>query len=150
MIILGEPQAGRVSITSGKFTSARRTLWHRVRFQLGVALLFAVLLPYAIRYPFDAAAHDLRALNNSLIGTFFALIAGYYAFRRMSHYPGVRSSYHILPSFAASYGFALAVFFFARLDYSRLHFFFSFLLAAFWSATASNISSRTWTASRIR
>jgi lipopolysaccharide/colanic/teichoic acid biosynthesis glycosyltransferase len=121
-----------VSITTGKFTSARRTLWHRVRFQLGVALLLAVLIPYGIRYPFDAASGDLRALNNSLIGTLVALIAGYYAFRRMSHYPGVRASYHILPSFAASYGTALAVFFFARLDYSRLYFFFSFLLASFW------------------
>jgi lipopolysaccharide/colanic/teichoic acid biosynthesis glycosyltransferase len=121
-----------VSIVTGKFTSARRTLWHRVRFQLGVALLLAVLIPYGIRYPFDAASGDLRALNNSLIGTLVALIAGYYAFRRMSHYPGVRASYHILPSFAASYGSALAVFFFARLDYSRLYFFFSFLLASFW------------------
>jgi lipopolysaccharide/colanic/teichoic acid biosynthesis glycosyltransferase len=121
-----------VSITSGKFTSARRTLWHRVRFQLGIALLLAVLIPYGIRYPFDAASGDLRALNNSLIGTLVALVAGYYAFRRMSHYPGVRASYHILPSFAASYGAALAVFFFARLDYSRLYFLFSFLLASFW------------------
>lgn len=121
-----------MSITSGKFTSARRTLWHRVRFQLGIALLLAVLIPYAIRYPFDAASHDLRALNRSLIGTFVALVAGYYAFRRMSHYPGVRASYHILPSFAASYGTALAVFFFGRLDYSRLYFLFSFLLASFW------------------
>jgi len=121
-----------LALTSAKFTSARRTLWHRVRFQLGVGLLLAVLLPYAVRYPFDAPAGDLAALNDSLIGTTLALIAGYYAFRRMSHYPGVRASYHILPSFSASYGAALAVFFFARLDYSRLHFFFSFVLAAFW------------------
>jgi lipopolysaccharide/colanic/teichoic acid biosynthesis glycosyltransferase len=121
-----------VAITTGKFTSARRTIWHRVRFQLGVALLLAVLVPYAIRYPFDARASDLRALDNSLIGTLLALVAGYYAFRRMSHYPGVRASYHILPSFAASYGLVLAIFFFARLDYSRLYFLFSFLLASFW------------------
>jgi lipopolysaccharide/colanic/teichoic acid biosynthesis glycosyltransferase len=50
----------------------------------------------------------------------------------MSHYPGVRASYHILPSFAASYGAVLAVFFFSRLGYSRLHFSVSFLLAGFW------------------
>jgi lipopolysaccharide/colanic/teichoic acid biosynthesis glycosyltransferase len=74
----------------------------------------------------------LRALNNSLVGAFVGLVAGYYAFRRMSHYPGVRASYHILPSFAASYGSVLAVFFFARLDYSRLYFLISFLLASSW------------------
>jgi lipopolysaccharide/colanic/teichoic acid biosynthesis glycosyltransferase len=121
-----------VSINSGKFTSGRRTLWHRVRFQLGIGLLLAVLIPYGVRYPFDAAGGDLRALDNSLIGTLLALVAGYYAFRRMSHYPGVRASYHILPSFAASYGLMLAVFFFVRLDYSRLYFLISFLLAACW------------------
>jgi lipopolysaccharide/colanic/teichoic acid biosynthesis glycosyltransferase len=121
-----------VALTSAKITSARRTLWHRMRFQLGVGLLLAVFLPWAVRYPFDAPAGDLVALNDSVAGTIFALVAGWYAFRRMSHYPGVRASYHILPSFAASYGTVLAVFFFARLDYSRLHFFFSFLLAALW------------------
>ena len=119
-------------MTSGKLTSARRSLWHRVRFQLGVGLLLAILAPYGARYPFDSAAGDLTALNYSLVGTTVALVAGYYAFRRVSHYPGVRASYHILPSFAASYGAVLAVFFFARLDYSRLHFSVSFLLAGFW------------------
>lgn len=119
-------------ISSARFTSARRTLWHRVRFQLGIGLILAVLLPYAARYPFDVTAGDLRALNNSLVGTLLALIGGYYAFRRMTYYPGVRASYHILPSFSASYGAVLAVFFFARWDYSRLSFLFSFLLAALW------------------
>jgi lipopolysaccharide/colanic/teichoic acid biosynthesis glycosyltransferase len=118
-------------MTSGKLTSARRSLWHRVRFQLGIGLFLAVLLPYAVRYPFEKTP-DLGALTNSLTGTMIGLVAGYYAFRRMSHYPGVRASYHILPSFAVSYGVILAVFFFARLDYSRLHFFVSFLLAAAW------------------
>jgi lipopolysaccharide/colanic/teichoic acid biosynthesis glycosyltransferase len=46
----------------------------------------------------------------------------------MAQYPGVKAAYHIFPSFAASYGSVLAVFFFARLDYSRLHFVCSFLV----------------------
>lgn len=121
-----------MSMTHGRLTSARRSLWHRVRFQLGMGLLLAVLIPYLVRYPFDAATEDLTALNNSLAATFIALVAGYYAFRRISQYPGVRASYHILPSFAAFYGAVLAAFFFARLDYSRLHFLVSFLLAGFW------------------
>lgn len=120
-----------MTVTS-KISSARRTLWHRIRFQLGIGLLLAVLVPYAIRYHFDIGAGDLAALNNSLIATTLALTAGYYAFRRVSHYPGVRASYHILPTFAATYGAALAVFFFLRLNYSRLHFLGSFLLCTFW------------------
>lgn len=131
--VLWERQRVRV-IISARFTSARRTLWHRIRFQLGVGLLLAVLIPYAARYPFDVAkgAIDFSALDNSLFGTLLALVGGYYAFRRMTYYPGVRASYHIIPSFAASYGLVLAIFFFARLDYSRLSFLFSFLLAACW------------------
>jgi lipopolysaccharide/colanic/teichoic acid biosynthesis glycosyltransferase len=119
-------------ITSARFTSSRRTLWHRIRFQLGVGLLLAVLIPYVARYPLEATAGDLRALNNSLAGTLIALIGGYYAFRRMTHYPGVRASYHIIPSFAASYGLILVVFFFGRFDYSRLTFLGSFVLGVFW------------------
>jgi lipopolysaccharide/colanic/teichoic acid biosynthesis glycosyltransferase len=132
LILSGAADGLRVAITNGKFTSARRTIWHRVRFQYGVALLVAVLIPYGVRYPYEAAVRDLRALDASLIGTLVALTAGYYAFRRTVNYPGVRASYHILPSFAASYGLMLAVFFFGRLDYSRLYFLFSFLLASVW------------------
>ena len=120
-----------MTVTS-KITSTRRTLWHRIRFQLGIGLLAAVLIPYAIRYQFDIRAGDLAALNDSLIATTLALIAGYYAFRRVSHYPGVRASYHIFPTFAATYGVALAVFFFLRLNYSRLHFLGSFVVCVGW------------------
>jgi lipopolysaccharide/colanic/teichoic acid biosynthesis glycosyltransferase len=120
-----------VTVTS-KITNTRRSLWHRVRFQFGIGLLAAVLIPYAIRYHFDTRAGDLAALNDSLIATTLALTAGYYAFRRVSHYPGVRASYHILPTFAATYGVALAVFFFLRLNYSRLHFLSSFILCVGW------------------
>jgi lipopolysaccharide/colanic/teichoic acid biosynthesis glycosyltransferase len=115
-----------------KLASARRSLWHRVRFQLGIGLLLAVILPYALRFQLEPPGSDVASLHNSLLGTLAALISGYYAFRRVSHYPGVRASYHILPSFAVAYLLALAVFFFARLEYSRLHFVGSFLLCVFW------------------
>jgi len=115
-----------------KLASARRSLWHRVRFQLGIGMLLAVILPYALRFQFEPPGGDVDSLHNSLLGTLAALVGGYYAFRRVSHYPGVRASYHILPSFAVAYLLALAVFFFARLDYSRLHFVGSFLLCVVW------------------
>ena len=121
-----------MAIPAGKFASARRTLWHRVRLQLGVGLLLAVIIPYLVRFRQEYAQPDLDSLNNSLVGTIVALIGGYYAFRRVSHYPGVRASYHILPTFAVSYGMVLVAFFFARLDYSRLHFLTSFMLCVFW------------------
>jgi lipopolysaccharide/colanic/teichoic acid biosynthesis glycosyltransferase len=57
---------------------------------------------------------------------------GYFAFRRMSFYPGVRVAHSILPAFAASYGIVLVLVFLARLDYSRLHFTASFLICIAW------------------
>jgi lipopolysaccharide/colanic/teichoic acid biosynthesis glycosyltransferase len=117
---------------SGKFRNSRRTVWNRARFQLGIGLLLAVLLPWAARVNLAVEELEYRGLQNSLVGTTIALILGYLGFRRLAHYPGVRASYHILPSYAASYGLVLAIFFFARLDYSRLHFFASFLLCVFW------------------
>jgi lipopolysaccharide/colanic/teichoic acid biosynthesis glycosyltransferase len=115
-----------------KLASARRSLWHRIRFQLGIGILLAVILPYGFRFQLEPAGGDVDSLHNSLLGTLAALLGGYYAFRRVSHYPGVRASYHILPSFAVAYLLALAVFFFARLEYSRLHFVGSFLLCVVW------------------
>jgi lipopolysaccharide/colanic/teichoic acid biosynthesis glycosyltransferase len=126
-----------VAIPAGKFAHARRTLWHRIRLQLGVGLLLAVVIPYLVRLrqeigPAGVGQPDLESLNNSLVGTIAALVGGYYAFRRVSYYPGVRASYHIFPTFAISYGLVLVAFFFARLDYSRLHFLTSFMLCVFW------------------
>jgi lipopolysaccharide/colanic/teichoic acid biosynthesis glycosyltransferase len=121
-----------VSIQSGKFASARTTIWNRVLFQLGVGLLLAVLLPWAVRVQFAIEELELRILPNSVFGTVVALLGGYYGFRRLSRYPGVRASYNILPSFAVSYGLVLAGFFFLRLEYSRLHFVASFVICIFW------------------
>lgn len=126
-----------MAIPAGKFAHARRTLWHRIRLQLGVGLLLAVAIPYLVRLRQEIreagfGEPDLESLNNSLFGTIAALIGGYYAFRRVSYYPGVRASYHIFPTFAISYGLVLVAFFFARLDYSRLHFLTSFMLCVFW------------------
>ena len=107
-------------------------MWARVRIQLGVGLLLAVLVPWAARVQLERTELELAALQNSLAGSLTAVLAGYYGFRRLSRYPGVRSSYNILPSFAASFGIVLAVFFFARLDYSRVQFLASFALSVVW------------------
>ena len=103
-----------------------------MRFQLGLGLLLAVIAPWLVRMQVERGGAELVGLQASLFGTTVALIAGYYGFRRLSRYPGVRASYHIFPSFAVSYGLVLAAFFFARLDYSRLHFIASFGLCVFW------------------
>jgi lipopolysaccharide/colanic/teichoic acid biosynthesis glycosyltransferase len=121
-----------MSLAATKIAATRPSLWSRTRVQLGGGLLVAVALPWAIRVRAEALELSLPSLQHALIGTALALIAGYYSFRRLSRYPGVRASYHIVPSFAAAYAAVLVVFFFARLDYSRVHFLASFALCVFW------------------
>ena len=112
--------------------AATRSIWNYTRFQLGIGLLVAVLLPWATRVHLKIEELDWPGLQNSLGGTGIATVAGYFAFRRLSRYPGVRASYPIIPTFAVSYSLVLMAFFFARLDYSRLQFLASFLLCVLW------------------
>ncbi len=123
---------GLIVLESGKFLSARSSLWNRLRLQLGVGLLVAVIAPWVVRVQLAQRPQDLVGLQISVVGTTIALIIGYVSFRRLSRLPGVRAAYHILPSFAASYAIVLAIFFFLRLDYSRLQFLASFLLSILW------------------
>ncbi|MGE5722467.1 MAG: sugar transferase, partial [Sphingomonadales bacterium] len=99
---------------------------------MSMGLIIAVIAPWAVRVQLAERPADLIGLQTSVFGTMIALLAGYYGFSRLSLLPGVRASYHILPSFAISYGLVLTVFFFGRLDYSRLQFLSSFLLCAGW------------------
>lgn len=117
---------------TAKFVAARKTIWNRRRFQLAGGLLVAVIIPWLLRLGLESPNSDLRGLETAVIGTTIALLAGYYGFQRLSVFPGARSSYHILPSFSITYGTVLVVFFFARLDYSRLHFLASFLICVIW------------------
>jgi lipopolysaccharide/colanic/teichoic acid biosynthesis glycosyltransferase len=118
-------------LETGRFVAARPSLWNRTRLQLGGGLLLAVLIPWLVRIQLSSGA-DLVGLGAAVAGTFAALVIGYYSFRKFTRYPGVRASYHILPLFSASYGAVLALFFFARLDYSRLQFAVSFAICVIW------------------
>lgn len=109
-----------------------RSIWKRTGFQLAAGLLIAVLLPWAVRVWLEVEELGWRGLQNSLAGTAAGLMVGHFVYRRLSQYPGVRGSYPIFPAFAGSYGLVLLAFFFARLDYSRLHFLTSFLLCVSW------------------
>nr|WP_246623596.1 sugar transferase [Sphingomonas colocasiae] len=90
------------------------------------------MVPWLLRIEF--AEHELEqyGLQASMIATALAFLTGTYILKKLARYPGVRSSYYILPSFATTYAVALSAFFFVRFDYSRLHFLISFLLTIAW------------------
>lgn len=113
-------------------SAIRRSLWNRIRLQLGGGLLVSALAPFFIRYLIEPELGLTPSLINSLAGTVVAVIVGYYTFRRISTFPGVRASYQIAPAFAASFGFMVAGFLMLRLDYSRFHIAASFVLCLTW------------------
>ncbi len=101
-------------------------------FQLFGGLLFAVYLPVVTRWQFDVEIVTSPSMANTIMGTGLALIVGYYFYRSLTTFPGVRSHSYILPTFAASFMVTLIVFFFFRLDYSRFQFGSSFALTLLW------------------
>ncbi len=117
---------------AGKIATVRRTPWVRIRYQLGGGLLFAALLPYLTRLIASGPDAALVGLDESLAGTVLAVIAGYYIFRQLVMYPGVKASRHILPTFSIAFGTVVAAFLILRIDYSRAHFLSSFILCLGW------------------
>ncbi len=101
--------------------------------QLSIGLLVAVFLPYFMRIDLALAQKiSSQSQINSLIATAIAVTIGYWLFRQLTKYPGILSTSYIIPAFVIAYGLVLAVFFFLRLDYSRLFFAVSFVNALAW------------------
>jgi len=104
----------------------------RMRFQLLVGLLFAVVLPAFGRWQFDIVRIQYGAADNALIGTAIAVIAGYVIIRKFATFPGVQAIAYVLPAFLTAYGILIAIFFFVRIDYSRYQVLVSFVLTVIW------------------
>lgn len=106
----------------------------RLRFQLGFGFVVTVIVPALVRHGLNLEAIQQSSSINTLFGTGAALMVGVYLFRRVAFFPGVNALAYVMPSFAASYGLVLAVFFLFRLDYSRFYYgvsFFASLLLFF-------------------
>lgn len=101
-------------------------------FQLPGGLLFAVYLPVVTRWQFDVEVVTSPSMANTIMGTALALIAGFYFYRSLTTFPGVRALSYIMPTFVASFVVVLLAFFFLRLDYSRFQFASSFGLTLLW------------------
>lgn len=103
---------------------------NRIRYQLLGALLLAVALPVALYHITDLSlAFERRSSLNTQIGASIAILIALYLYRRVATFPGVSLLGYVMPAVAAGYGVVLAVFFAARLDYSRLNFGISFAAA---------------------
>jgi lipopolysaccharide/colanic/teichoic acid biosynthesis glycosyltransferase len=119
------------------------SLASRVRFQLLGGLVAAVLLPGLIRHRFENFPDAVAHYDTSLWGTFFAFLLSYFVFRKVTGFPGVRTTAFIIPAFLGSYALVLAAFFLLRLEYSRLQFVLSFGFAALFFYGVLHLVRRT-------
>ena len=108
-----------VAHADGMMRSKRQSRLNRRRVQLLISMLLTAILPFALRYPFVKSAY-LPLEINSLLGNLSAVMIAFWARLSVEPYPGIRSTYVILPSAAAAYGAVVAFFVLTRLPYDRL------------------------------
>ncbi len=94
-------------------------LWSRALFQILGALVVAVALPYGIAGLVTPALLRLDVYYVSMAASSLAIVAGFWMFRNLSGFPGIRASYYILPVFLSTYVAVFTILFMARLGYSR-------------------------------
>jgi lipopolysaccharide/colanic/teichoic acid biosynthesis glycosyltransferase len=103
---------------------------NRLRYQLSIGLLLAVVAPALIYHFADlSVAFRLPSSVNTEIGASIAFVIALYLYRRVATFPGVGPLGYVMPAGVAAYGVVLAVFFALRLEYSRLNFGISFAVA---------------------
>jgi lipopolysaccharide/colanic/teichoic acid biosynthesis glycosyltransferase len=110
--------------------SGRTPLVLRLRFQLLGSLFFSILLPAILQ--FLTLQRLPLTTGSTLIAALLALLAGFYTLKRLTVYPGIRSSFYIVPIFSAVYALVLAIWLFLRLDYSRFFLGISFVSTIGW------------------
>ena len=93
--------------------------WNRVGLQLGGGILAGVLLPFAVASLVDRHLVTLDLFYGTFLASLIAIVVGYYFFRSLVAYPGIRASHYIIPVFSSSFAAVFTLLLLLRLDYSR-------------------------------
>lgn len=131
------------AVTNGRAVPDRRHWLARNRYQLSIALIVVVIVPGVVWTPHAIWRPPIfGSFENTMIGTFLAMLLGAYLRRRMAAYPGTGTLSVVLPAFAVAYWIVILGFFFLRFDYSRFQFASSFTMAVLWFGAVSVIEAR--------
>lgn len=105
----------------------------RRRYQFLGALLFAALLPYLVRSSTIAGAMVDPPVANALIANLTAVTIAMWVRLSIATYPGIRSSYYIIPVATAAHAAVVVLLLMARLPYDRLALLSGFVLHVLWN-----------------
>ena len=112
--------------------AARQPLIARIRFQFAVGVGLCVALPWYLRIGGSLENTTQATANNAAIGAFVAFAAGYFLFRQLSSFPGVKAGANTLLSVCLPFAVIAVIFLLFRLDYSRFIFAASFSTTLLW------------------
>jgi len=110
----------------------RAHFWSRIRVQLGGALLLGTVLPFSVGAAITPGLIGLDLFLTSFLAANIAIVGGFWLFRNLIEFPGIRASYYVLPVFLSTFATAFATLFLLRLDYSRSLLVTGFLVAVVW------------------
>ena len=106
--------------------------WNRIRVQLGGALLLGTFLPFSIGALVTPGLIGLKLFPTSFVAASLAIVGGFWLFRNLIEFPGIRASYYVLPVFLSTFATAFAGLFLLRLNYSRSLLVSGFLVTVVW------------------
>ena len=110
-----------------------RSLLTRRRFQFAGALVIGALLPFALRGTVLAGLFGEPASVNALFGNSLAITIAFWMRLSIETYPGIRSSYVILPTALTGHGLTIVALLVTRLPYDRLGLALGFGLHVLWN-----------------
>lgn len=106
-----------------------RSLYRSFTLQVLISVLVGVILPPVLWFGFNQVFIYPGPVQNSVIGSTIATVAGIFLARRVNIYPGVKQFGAIIPTFTASFGMVAIGILVLRVTYSIPVFGVSFLTA---------------------
>lgn len=106
--------------------------WERPSLQLSGAVALGAILPFFVAVILQPRLTHMGLFYNSVVASLLAIVAGYYLFRCLIAFPGIRVSYYILPAFSSAFGVAFVLLMMFRLEYSRPLLIASYMICVSW------------------
>jgi lipopolysaccharide/colanic/teichoic acid biosynthesis glycosyltransferase len=128
------PAPGIAEVRHERPVQARQTsLLARRRFQFAGALAIGALLPFFLRGTLLPGIFGEEASVSALAGNSMAIIIAFWARMSMETYPGIRSSYWILPATLSAHALVVVALLLTRLPYDRVGLGIGFALHVLWN-----------------
>ncbi len=112
--------------------SRHARFWSRGSVQFGGAIIVATILPLCIAVLIEPRLLHLSLFVVSGVANIAGVAIGFWLFRNLIAFPGIRASYYVLPVFSSTFGAIFVLLFLLRLNYSRPLLAAGFVFAVIW------------------